>query len=252
MSYSTIFRKIFHYAPDLILSNLDDAINVFVQKVPPLNFAEMSVLASVLDAEERKRHYKLTQMEQRKTFLVSHAALRLLLASVTGQRPEQIRYVATSYGKPGIMGNYPLHFNLSHSGRAFAIALSETELGVDIQQYVPSIDVDVLRLLCLTREECRKMDMDQNIENRKYCFFSFWAMKEAYIKFVGYGLSIPLMSFQCVKDDKSGRYIVIEMSEMYVKAKGVSFSVYNNSYQAAVSWSGKEDKHVRIYNEALC
>ena len=250
MSYSTIFGRAFYDGSDITFSSLVDTIYVFVQKVPQVDSAEMSVLASVLDAKERERYSRFVHKDQQRTFLFSHVALRFLLASVTKQRPEHLRYATTLHGKPGIMGGYPLHFNLSHSGEMFAIALAGTELGVDIQKDIPSIDIDALRLLCLTEEECRKMDTDRG--SRKSRFFALWAMKEAYVKMTGAGLSVPLCAFQCNPVGENGDYIVIEDSASHIRAKGLSFAVHHGLYQAAVAWKGKEDKHVRIYHEALC
>lgn len=252
MSYSTIFGRAFYDGSDITFSSLVDTIYVFVQKVPQVDSAEMSALASVLDAKERERYSRLVHKDQQRTFLFSHSALRFLLASVTRQRPEHLRYAATLYGKPRIMGGYPLHFNLSHSGEMFAIALAGTELGVDIQKDMSCIDVDALRLLCLTEEECRKMDSDRSMGSRQSCFFALWAMKEAYVKMTGAGLSVPLRSFQCTSVDENGKYIVIEESAPHIRAKGLSFAAHHGLYQAAVAWKGKEDKHVRIYHEALC
>lgn len=87
------------------------------------------------------------------------------------------------HGKPYIP-NAP-HFNISHSGGIVMCAVSDEEIGVDIQEEVsPERAEKVAR---------RYFAPDEQAELPR--FTELWAKKEAYIKFTGMGLSTPLSSF---------------------------------------------------------
>lgn len=93
------------------------------------------------------------------------------------------------YGKPYLKYGGAF-FSLSHSGRLAFCALSDREIGADIQQIRPYNSRLALRFLTAGEREyiesCQDMDR---------AFTYVWAIKESYIKAVGLGLGIPLPSF---------------------------------------------------------
>lgn len=84
------------------------------------------------------------------------------------------RIFQNKHGKPYLVGS-PLFFNLSHSGSITAVAVSEQEVGLDIQLREKRDLSAVLRRL--TPAE------------RQKDFYALWTAKEAYIKFKGESLA---------------------------------------------------------------
>lgn len=86
-------------------------------------------------------------------------------------------------GKPRL-GQGPC-FSLSHSGELVFCALSETEVGCDVQK-IPESEPS-LRLLerCLSPGERR---LYRESENRQELFSVLWSLKESYAKMDGAGL----------------------------------------------------------------
>lgn len=95
-------------------------------------------------------------------------------------------------GKPFIVGRKDVFFNLSHSGEYVVCALSNREIGVDIERrakarmevagrFFHEREVQVLKSLC-------------EIE-RDRLFFNYWSVKECFLKYIGTGLTRPLNSF---------------------------------------------------------
>lgn len=85
------------------------------------------------------------------------------------------------YGKPYIEnGKY---FNLSHSGDYVILALSEFEVGCDVEV---TRDADYKRLgkIVFHENELKKLD---ETEDKKAYFFKLWTAKEAFIKCLGEG-----------------------------------------------------------------
>lgn len=100
------------------------------------------------------------------------------------------------HGKPYLKDG-GVFFSLSHSENLSFCAVSELELGADVQQVRPYDRRLMLRFFTAGErkyiESCPDMDC---------AFTRVWALKESYIKAVGLGLSIPLSSFDlCPKGE---------------------------------------------------
>lgn len=87
----------------------------------------------------------------------------------------------TEHGKPYLL-NSPLRFNLSHSGNVTALAVSEQEVGLDIQERTER-DFSALS---------RRLTPAEQVED----FFALWTAKEAYIKYKGGSLAGMLSSLE--------------------------------------------------------
>ena len=78
-------------------------------------------------------------------------------------------------------------FNLSHSGDYALCAIGTHSLGCDIERRKEN-NVGVARRF-FTRKECEHIaDVD--------AFFTYWTLKESFVKAVGKGLSMPMNSFE--------------------------------------------------------
>lgn len=86
-------------------------------------------------------------------------------------------------GKPYLVGK-DAYFSISHSTQWVALAVSDTEIGADIQVISP-IRSSVLRR-CFTNEEQEWIGSDAER------FTRLWTQKEAYAKYTGRGITAPL------------------------------------------------------------
>jgi len=107
------------------------------------------------------------------------------LLAVSGAPVEPV-YGYGRDGKP-YFEDYPFHFNLSHSGGYVLCAVSDVEIGADIQQMRP---VDELRLAerFFHKSECRELELCSEKAQRNRLFFRMWVRKEACGKLDGRGL----------------------------------------------------------------
>lgn len=94
------------------------------------------------------------------------------------------------YGKKGkpYLREYPFYFNLSHSGEYVVCAVSDQEIGADIQQCV-SVNVQRLAGRFFSAEECRALASCETEEEMRQFFFRLWVRKEAYGKLIGEGIA---------------------------------------------------------------
>jgi len=150
---------------------------------------------SLLSDEERERAQRFRVASHRQKFIVSHAAVRMILAGYFNCHLACIRYGYGQFGKPFVQnqsGGPLLHFSLSHTARLGALAISaENELGLDIEEIRP-INPDVAK--SLSRYEQSELAALQAKEWLP-AFYRCWARKEAILKAEGIGLNLDSHSF---------------------------------------------------------
>ncbi len=86
------------------------------------------------------------------------------------------------------------YFNLSHSGNYVICAVSDSEVGCDIEKQVP-ISKKIAEKF-FTPSEVETIVAGKTPEERNTIFYRFWTMKESFVKALGLGLKLPLNAFQ--------------------------------------------------------
>nr|WP_320014771.1 4'-phosphopantetheinyl transferase superfamily protein [uncultured Desulfobacter sp.] len=149
--------------------------------------------ACLCPAEIQKANRYLKQSD-RHLSLVSRALVRYLIAEVTRQDPQSLRFSTNKHGKPFLVGFPEIHFNLSHShGAAVCAFCRNAAVGVDVEDIGRRTDLSIAKRF-FSSYETALITKVSGTEKRKL-FFDIWTLKEAYIKAVGKGLTIPLNSF---------------------------------------------------------
>lgn len=147
----------------------------------------------LLDEGERARANRFVVDGAKRRFVLSHAALRLTLASRIGGDGRDIRYDTIANGKPCLArrpGTASLEFNMSHSGDRVLIALSDDRpVGIDVEVLRP---IDRLRGLAETIFSAREMAVFDRLspDDANGFLLRLWTFKEAIVKATGLGLSV--------------------------------------------------------------
>src|SRR5688500_13073379 len=155
-------------------------------------------LEAHLSPDERARAARFRFPQHRTAFVAGRGVQREILARYTGLPPAALTYREGSHGKPELDGPPAasgIRFNVSNSGDLALYALTlRREIGVDLEQLKPMPDgVDIAkRFFSAPENEVFAALAD---EVRDLAFFLCWTRKEAYIKAVGEGLSMPLDRF---------------------------------------------------------
>jgi len=156
------------------------------------------VLEGTLDSDERARAEKFRFDRHRRRYVFSRGVLRHILASSLRCDPRQISFDTNSYGKPFLRGQRDavnLTFNVSHSEEMVAIAIAnDRSVGIDVEFIRPVDRRDEIAHRYFVDEERSLMDSAPH-HLKDQVFYVCWTRKEAYIKAVGKGLSIPLTTF---------------------------------------------------------
>lgn len=145
----------------------------------------LDVLFKILSPEEQKRSQRFHQFKDKQTFIICRSVLKYLLSKETGLDVSQIHFVLNDNNKPYLQLDYPLFFNVSHSGNYAIIALSNQEIGVDIERIKSGFDYAEIVPTVFNNLEIKTID---NSENKNYTFYKFWTRKEAIVKATGKGI----------------------------------------------------------------
>jgi 4'-phosphopantetheinyl transferase len=150
-------------------------------------------LDSLLDDAERGRAERFLKPVHRRRYRVGRALLRRTLSAWTGQPPPSIVFKYGRNGKPSLAGGPS--FNVSHSEATLLIGLAhQGRIGVDVEVLRPVDDRLALAASHFAQDELLELGLVPPAAQDE-AFLRIWTCKEALIKAVGDGLSIPLQSF---------------------------------------------------------
>ena len=147
------------------------------------------------DEQARAGRYRFTFHRDR--FVAGRAIRRLILARYLDRPPEAIRISTGVHGKPFVDGEPKdgLRFNDSDSDRLAVVAVTwGREIGVDIERVESNPNADRVVETFGSSSEC-ELYREMPASERVLAFHRWWTAKEAWLKAVGTGLSIPLNTF---------------------------------------------------------
>ena len=114
------------------------------------------------------------------------------------------------HGKPFIVNNESIHFNLSHSGKYMALAIAGQPVGVDIQKKVPYNDKVVDKIA--SSEDAKVIR--EHFQDR---FNYIWSLKEACAKLCGDGLVNGMSRFSMDYSLKNPRVFCKDQPYGFIK-----------------------------------
>ena len=199
--------------------------------VSPLADARMYATACEAVSPGRKgKTDRLQREEARWCSLGGELLLRYGLREA-GLEQFPAEYVYGPEGKPGLSDGR-VRFNLSHSGAWVICAVSEVEVGCDIQEIRP---VDLTLARRFHEEEWADIEAQLGEELKKDCFYRYWTLKESFMKAVGLGFGLPLKAFRVIP----GARVTVEQS---VNDRSYSFREFDEipGYRCALCLEGED------------
>jgi len=155
-------------------------------------------LREMLSKDERMRAGRFHFEQDRKRFIVGRGILRTILGRYLNVEPARLQFCYGKNGKPALSDTFNkinIFFNMSDSGRLAIYALSrDGEIGVDIEQICDLPERNrIADQFFSVRERAVFRALPEIMKNE--AFFNCWTRKEAFIKAIGDGLSLPLDKF---------------------------------------------------------
>jgi 4'-phosphopantetheinyl transferase len=183
-------------AKGLVCELVDRDIHVWPVELIAPDFVVERCFA-LLSPDERARAERFVFEHHRHAYALSRGVLRALLGRYISLQPAGIHFSYGSKGKPYLSESGSLiRFNCSHSGGMALYAITRhCDLGIDIEKIRPLESMKQIAQRFFCPEEVGEL-LSLTPAERQAAFFRCWSRKEAYIKAVGDGLSIPLDGFR--------------------------------------------------------
>lgn len=175
------------------LSNIPD-LEPGVVHIWALNLQEeeriLSLFKEALSKEELDRVSFFEFEAKKKSYVFSQGGLRFLLSKYTKVPPQEIHIGRSRKGKPYVVEDRGIYFNITNSANLVLIAFTLVgELGVDIEKVRSLPDLDELIESNFFEEEQRYICSDPDRKATR--FFRLWTVKESYLKAIGEGMRLP-------------------------------------------------------------
>jgi 4'-phosphopantetheinyl transferase len=175
--------------------------------------AEVAALRALLAADEIARADRFRFDRHRRRFTVGRGVLRTLLGRYLGLPPRAVGFRYGPNDKPYLDAPPAggLEFNLSNSEELAVVAVTAgEEVGADVERLRPMADALAIAERFFSAAERRVLAAVPEAE-REPAFFRAWTRKEAYLKAVGTGITVPLDRFDVsLAADEAPRILAME------------------------------------------
>jgi 4'-phosphopantetheinyl transferase len=173
-------------------------VDVWLTSLKDIGPAQQFACQQLLSEPERARWQRFLVPHARLQYLVTRALVRTTLSKYADVPSTAWQFETNDYGRPHVSpvhGIGDIHFNLSNTMGLVVCAVARTyEIGIDVETIARDVDIDGVAPTVFAPAELanfRRADAQHRIDR----FFSYWTLKEAYIKARGMGLSLPLDGF---------------------------------------------------------
>lgn len=155
------------------------SVKLYISKTSELDDTDAFCKAYLLASEYRRKKVDLLlKNEDKKRSLIAELLLRRAL--LDNKTPiKELKYKLNEYGKLYLKNIENFFFNISHSGEYVILAISNKEVGCDIEK----INKNIENTFLLEKEE-RFVLKIKNSEDKPN-IYRYWTLKESYIKNIG-------------------------------------------------------------------
>jgi 4'-phosphopantetheinyl transferase len=177
----------------------DDEAHLWYTEEEKLQDPGLLSLYEGLLTEKEKIKWKRFYFEaDQHRYLVTRALLKTTLSQYISKPPKDWSFAENAYGRPHLAEaeHAWLRFNLSHTkGMVVCLVSRQREVGVDVESLERKSDslLGIAEHFFAPKEIAALRRLP--LEEQKERFFTYWTLKESYIKARGMGLSLPLEKF---------------------------------------------------------
>ena len=169
-------------------------------------FAEVSALSDdhIFDQlyknADLERRIKTDKFYFKKDKMLSIGAWTLLQHALLQEGLRDFSLFCGENGKPYLKGTEGCFFNLSHSGQTVMCAISDREVGCDVEK-IAGFDPELAKLV-MTNQEIKALNSLKNDREKNEMFFRFWTLKESYMKATGLGMALEPGNFGMIVENE--------------------------------------------------
>lgn len=184
--------------------------------------------SELLDPIEAARAARFATPDERRRYVVSHGAVRLILSAFIGRDARDIQIAVGTWGKPHVAGPGP-NFSLSHDGDVALVAVTkDAAIGVDVERVRPELRLDTFVRPLMQMQDVVRIDALKTAD-RTRAWFAAWTRLEAVAKAYGKGLGDDIAADAGL----SARFRIwnLDVDDMRVGAVATTASVAHVVYE---------------------
>lgn len=102
----------------------------FCEDIQVLRFDNV---AEILDEKEKKRASSFKTIRAKNQFLLARSVAKNAIGKLMGISPGEVSFNISDNGKPFLRNDPSIHFSISHNCSGVAVAISNTNIGVDLE-----------------------------------------------------------------------------------------------------------------------
>lgn len=169
-----------------------------VQITEPLKDSVFKEMVQYISFEKRNKINRFRKPIDATRSLLGDLVIRFMLCKYYGFQNNEIIYGFHEFGKPYLLQQSHLHFNISHSGDWVVGVISTDLIGIDIEKIIPVRKN--IPLMILSNQEKKKFQELDGIDRNEF-FFELWTLKESYVKMIGKGLYEKLNTLNVIHNN---------------------------------------------------
>ena len=198
-------------------------INLYFMEID--DRADPSILQKLLPLISQEKQQRISSMHyeaDKKLSVYAEVLVRARACSALSVRNQDIQIAVNAFGKPYICNAPSFHFNISHTRSAFAVAIGDVALGVDIEK-MNKADPDVAGKVFTANEYAYVFSNDDSKDIR---FNEIWTKKESYIKWTGKGWSSDPLKIDVLSEPVVPQFAIIKIREYVVSICSATMNKY--------------------------
>ena len=170
---------------------------------------------SIADLPQRFNDYKpeLKDTAKKINSFLAYEFLKHIACELLNTDKDKITIKFTENGKPYIENSQNFYFSISHSENIIAVAIADSEIGVDIEK-IRAINTSLSGRF-FTKNEIDYIE--KNTAKNNDTFFELWTKKEAYIKQKGLNLS-HLSKIDVTSDNIKNNFLSCKADNYFLSA----------------------------------
>jgi len=199
---------------------------------------------SLLSENELTRVDRFPAERDRREYLAAHALVRKALSHSYALAPELWSFRTNEYGKPAIVQECGLQFNLAHSTKLVTCLVSSgVPVGVDVEPLESAPTILKIASSVFSAAELASLNELHSAERASQALL-LWTLKEAYVKALGTGFSTSLKKFSFLSEGSKR----IRLEPLAGEKGPLWFSALEHAgHQIALVTTHRAAPHLQIY-----
>ena len=188
---------------------MTDGINVYLLETDEnLKWNDICSMQKYVSLQRQKRIKKFKFERDMISSLITGLMTRMIISKNTGLPEKSLNFQTNKFGKPYLTNLTDYEFSISHTYRKSVFTDFNSSVGIDIESFSDSIKgYENIYKNNFTPNEVIHINSSANPFKE---FVKIWTAKEAYVKMIGTGLSIPLSSFDVMNEIDNCKILTIE------------------------------------------